>query len=126
MKLLSLLFSSAIVGLSTLGMVAMGELSYPSLARADEAEMADATGLDNAQKVAFVRDHQGQFGGGDQLRRFFFGDLEPIAVQPGGAGMVVNLYNRATDTTFAYCATFDVVVAVGEGRVMAFPDSEVR
>ena len=40
--------------------------------------------------------------------------------------MVVNLYNKATDTTFAYCATFDVVVAVGTGRVTAFPDSDVR
>jgi hypothetical protein len=88
--------------------------------------MPDATGLSPAQQVAFVEEHRGQFGGGDQLRRFFFGDLEPIAVQPGGAGMVVNLYNKATDTTFAYCATYDVVVAVGEGRVTAFPDDEVR
>ncbi|MBD1873434.1 hypothetical protein H6F75_08075 [Nodosilinea sp. FACHB-131] len=90
------------------------------------AQETNATGLSGAQQVAFVQEHRGQFGGGDQLRRFFFGDLEPISVQPGGAGMVVNLYNKATDTTFAYCATFDVVVAVGTGRVTAFPDGDVR
>ncbi|MBD1915182.1 MULTISPECIES: hypothetical protein [Cyanophyceae] len=90
------------------------------------AQETSATGLTGAQQVTFVQEHRGQFGGGDQLRRFFFGDLEPISVQPGGAGMVVNLYNKATDTTFAYCATFDVVVAVAPGRVTAFPDSDVR
>lgn len=118
MKLKSLLTKSAIAALLTTGL-----LSTVNPARAQETS---ATGLTPAQQVAFVQEHQGQFGGGDQLRRFFFGDLEPISVQPGGAGMVVNLYNKATDTTFAYCATFDVVVAVGTGRVTAFPDGDVR
>lgn len=45
--------------------------------------------------------HKGMFGSIDELRRYFFGDLEPISVQPGGAGMVVNLYNKANNTTFA-------------------------
>jgi hypothetical protein len=40
--------------------------------------------------------------------------------------MVVNLYNKASDTTFSYCATFDVVVAVGKGRVSEFPAAEVK
>jgi hypothetical protein len=89
-------------------------------------EMKDATGLTAMQKIEKVTKSKGQFGGGDQLRRFFFGDLEPLAVQPGGAGMVVNLYNKATDTTFAYCSTFDVVVAVKAGRVAQFAPSEVK
>jgi hypothetical protein len=89
-------------------------------------ETKDATGLTATQKVEKVTKNKGQFGGGDQLRRFFFGDLEPLAVQPGGAGMVVNLYNKATDTTFAYCATFDVVVAVKAGRVAQFAPGEVK
>ncbi|MGG6242318.1 hypothetical protein ACQ4N7_27200 [Nodosilinea sp. AN01ver1] len=101
-------------------------LSTAAISSASAQDMSSPTGLTAAQQVAFVQEHRGQFGGGDQLRRFFFGDLEPISVQPGGAGMVVNLYNKATDTTFAYCATFDVVVAVGTGRVMAFPDGDVR
>jgi hypothetical protein len=90
------------------------------------AETKDATGLTPTQKIEKVTKNKGQFGGGDQLRRFFFGDLEPLGVQPGGAGMVVNLYNKATDTTFAYCATFDVVVAVKAGKVTQFAPGEVK
>jgi hypothetical protein len=89
-------------------------------------EMKDATGLTPSQKIAMVTKQKGMFGGGDALRRYFFGDLEPISVQPGGAGMVVNLYNKATNTTFAYCATYDVVVAVKSGKVTAFEPSEVK
>jgi len=40
--------------------------------------------------------------------------------------MVVNLYNKANDVTFAYCATYDVVVAVKKGRVTTFLASEVK
>ncbi len=118
MKINALLANTAIAGLAITGLVAI------TPARAED--MPSPTGLTSAQQVAFVQEHKGQFGSGDQLRRFFFGDLEPISVQPGGAGMVVNLYNKATDTTFAYCATFDVVVAVGAGRIMAFPDGDVH
>lgn len=101
----------------------------PSSARmvaATVAETKDATGLTPTQKIEKVTKNKGQFGGGDQLRRFFFGDLEPLGVQPGGAGMVVNLYNKATDTTFAYCATYDVVVAVKAGKVTQFAPEEVK
>ena len=86
----------------------------------------DATGLTAQQQIAKIMQTKGQFGGGDQLRRYFFGDLEPISVQPGGAGMVVNLYNKANDTTFSYCATYDVVVAVKKGKVTRFLASEVK
>jgi hypothetical protein len=120
MKFNLLLTKSAIAALLTTGLLSITPI-HPA-----RAQDTDTTGLTTAQQVAFIQEHKGQFGGGDQLRRFFFGDLEPISVQPGGAGMVVNLYNEATDTTFAYCATYDVVIAVGSGRVMAFPDSAVR
>ncbi|BAZ10454.1 hypothetical protein NIES4071_22700 [Calothrix sp. NIES-4071] len=86
----------------------------------------DATGLTTSQKIDTLTKHKGQFGSGDELRRYFFGDLEPISVQPGGAGMVVNLYNKANNTTFAYCATYDVVVAIKQGRITAFNPSEVK
>lgn len=88
--------------------------------------MKDATGLTIQQKIDKVTQTKGQFGGGDQLRRFFFGDLEPLGVQPGGAGMVVNLYNKANNVTFSYCATFDVVVAVKMGKVTRFAPEEVK
>lgn len=126
MKFQFLLTGAALLSLMAPGVLTASTVSLLSASPASAQEMTDTTGLNNEQKVAFVEEHRGQFGGGDQLRRFFFGDLEPISVQPGGAGMVVNLYNKATDTTFAYCATYDVVVAVGEGRVTAFPDDQVR
>jgi hypothetical protein len=40
--------------------------------------------------------------------------------------MVVNLYNKANDYTFSYCATYDVVVAIKKGRVALFPSDEVK
>jgi hypothetical protein len=96
----------------------------PAIAAMDE--MKDTTGLTATQKIEKVTQNKGQFGGGDQLRRFFFGDLLPIGVQPGGAGMVVNLYNKANDITFAYCSTYDVVVAVKAGKVIQFAPGEVK
>ena len=39
------------------------------------------------EKIETVTKNKGQIGGGDQLRRFFYGDLLPLGVQPGGAGM---------------------------------------
>ncbi|XZO00546.1 MAG: hypothetical protein ACM65L_18760 [Microcoleus sp.] len=78
------------------------------------------------QKIDMITKNKGQIGSGDQLRRFFFGDLLPLGVQPGGAGMVVNLYNKANDVTFSYCATYDVVVAVKQGKVAMFSPNEVK
>lgn len=78
------------------------------------------------QQVDLIIKNKGQVGSGDQLRRFFYKDLTPIAVQPGGAGMVVNLYNKANNVTFSYCANYDVVVAVKSGKVTQFPADEVR
>jgi hypothetical protein len=86
----------------------------------------DATGLTVEQKIELIAKNKGKIGSGDELRRFFFGDLLPLSVQPGGAGMVVNLYNKANDMTFSYCATYDVVVAMKKGKVTEFPASEVK
>lgn len=98
----------------------------PSLNQTKAQEKKTATGLSVQQEIAMIIKTKGQFGSGDQLRRYFFGDLEPIGVQPGGANMVVNLYNKANDVTFAYCATYDVIVAVKPGRVTTFLASEVK
>jgi hypothetical protein len=78
------------------------------------------------KKIEQVSKNKGQAGSGDMIRRFFYGDLLPLGVQPGGAGMVVNLYNKANDYTFSYCATYDVVVAIKKGRVTQFPSNEVK
>jgi hypothetical protein len=125
MKFPALFATAVLVGTTTLWDAPLRAVN-PQLVQASAQGMKDSTGLTIQQKIARVTQHKGMFGGGDELRRYFFGDLEPISVQPGGAGMVVNLYNKANNITFAYCATYDVVVAVKTGRVMQFASSEVK
>lgn len=60
------------------------------------------------------------------LMRKYYKDLTPISIQPGGAGMVVNLYSKKEDTTISLCTTFDVVVAIKRGRITQFAASEVK
>ncbi|BAY21724.1 hypothetical protein NIES2100_14810 [Calothrix sp. NIES-2100] len=125
MKLAAMLTSVALVGCFTIWDAPIKAIN-PILAQASAAEAKDATGLTPQQKIEFLAKHKGEFGSGDALRRYFFGDLEPIAVQPGGAGMVVNLYNKTNDVTIAYCTTYDVVVAVKKGKVTKFAPDEVK
>lgn len=127
MKLTSVLASFAFVGLVAIAEVPLRVIN-PQLgqASAQEMQMKGPTDIPIQKKIAQITAHKGQLGGGDELRRYFFGDLLPIAVQPGGAGMVVLLYNKANDYTFAYCATYDVVVALKKGKVTKFEPSEVK
>jgi hypothetical protein len=97
-----------------------------SSSTASEPEMKDLTGMTPQQHIDMIASKKGKFGTADVMRRFFFGDLEPIGIQPGGAGMVVNLFNKKNDVTFSYCTTFDVVVAVKKGKVTQFPAAEVK
>lgn len=87
---------------------------------------ASAQELSVNQKIVLITKNKGQIGSGDQLRRFFYGDLEPIGIQPGGAGQVVNLYNKANNVTFSYCSTYDVIVAVKKGKIAKFEPNEVK
>jgi hypothetical protein len=129
----SLLTTVAIAGIVSVWDLPLKAIN-PSLVQASaqevkqmqKAEMKDATGLTAQKKIEMLMKNKGQFGSGDQLRRFFFGDLEPISVQPGGAGMVVNLYNKANNVTIAYCATYDVVVNIKQGKITRFEPSEVK
>jgi hypothetical protein len=129
MKFNSLLATTALLGTITVGNIAY-QITNPDAqvlaAQQVKQETKDATGLTVQQKIDMLTKNKGQFGSGDQLRRYFFGDLEPIGIQPGGAGMVVNLYNKANNITFAYCSTFDVIVAVKEGKVKSFAPAEVK
>ncbi|MBW4692425.1 MAG: hypothetical protein KME27_11735 [Lyngbya sp. HA4199-MV5] len=124
MKLASLLTGIAMVGLVTVGDASLKAFN-PSVGTAIAAE-AKQSGPSVQEKIALITKNKGQIGGGDQLRRFFYGDLEPIGIQVGGAGHVVNLYNKANDVTFSYCSTYDVVVAVKKGKVAQFPAAEVK
>lgn len=106
MKLAPLLTSVALVGFFTVWDAPLKAIN-PSLVQASAAEEFSVS-----QKLDLLTKSKGQIGSGDQLRRFFFGDLEPIGIQAGGAGHVVNLYNKANDVTFSYCSTYDVIVAI--------------
>jgi hypothetical protein len=69
---------------------------------------------------------KGKPGSGDLMRKSYVKDLTPIGIQPGGAGMVVNLYSKKDDTTLSLCTTFDVVVAVKKGKIAKFAPAEVK
>jgi hypothetical protein len=106
--------------------ISVGDMAIHSFLPQFQESAIAAPEMTVQEKIETVNKNKGQIGGGDQLRRFFFGDLLPLGVQPGGAGMVVNLYNKANDVTFSYCATYDVVVAVKKGKVAMFPAAEVK
>jgi hypothetical protein len=125
MKITPLLTSVALASLVTVWDAPIKAIN-PTLVTASAQSMQDSMGISTQQKIAEITKNKGKKGSGDQLRKYFLGDLEPLAVQPGGAGMVVNLYNKASNTTFSYCATYDVVVAVKSGRVPKFAAAEVK
>ena len=120
LKLAPLLTSVALVGFFTVWDAPLKVIN-PLLVQASAAEEMSV-----AQKLDLLTKSKGQIGSGDQLRRFFFGDLEPIGIQVGGAGHVVNLYNKANNVTFAYCSHYDVIVAIKKGKVTKFEPSEVK
>jgi hypothetical protein len=124
MKLTHLLMTIVLAGLFNVWDAPL-KMVNPQLVQAS-AQMKGPTDISADQKIEIITKNKGQIGSGDQLRRYFYGDLEPLGVQPGGAGMVVNLYNKANDVTFSYCATFDVVVAARKGKVKEFPAAEVK
>jgi hypothetical protein len=90
------------------------------------ADPADPTPPTIEKKLALLQKLRDELGSGDTIRRLFFGDLQPIALQPGGAGTVVHLYNKANDVTIAYCATYDVFLAARLGRVTEFEPAEIK
>ena len=119
-------FSPFFAPLALASVISVGDVAVHSFLPHFQESAIAAPQMSVMEKIETVTKNKGQIGGGDQLRRFFYGDLLPIGVQPGGAGMVVNLYNKANDVTFSYCATYDVVVAVKKGKVAMFPAGEVK
>jgi hypothetical protein len=124
LKLKSLSFLLAPLALASV--ITVGDVALHSFLPQAQNTAIAAPPSASQEQIELITASKGKPGSGDQLRRFFYGDLEPLAVQPGGAGMVVNLYNKKNDVTFSYCATYDVVVAVKKGRVAMFPASEVK
>ena len=122
LKSLSPLFAP----LALAGAISVGDVAVHSFLPQFQNTAIAAPEMTVQEKIDTISKSKGQVGSGDQLRRFFYGDLLPLGVQSGGAGMVVNLYNKANDVTFSYCATYDVVVAVKNGKVPTFTAAEVK
>jgi hypothetical protein len=86
---------------------------------------ASAQEMANQSKIARILALKGKAGSADLMRQSYK-DLTPIGIQPGGAGMVVNLYSKKENTTLSLCTTYDVVVAAKKGRIAKFPPAEVK
>jgi hypothetical protein len=125
MKLSSLFAATSIAGLVAVSAVPLQALvpgSFQASAKGVQL-VASATSQQKIDKITAVK---GMPGSGDLLRKLYAKDLTPVGIQPGGAGMVVNLYSKADDTTLSLCTTFDVVVAVKKGLVPKFDSNDVK
>jgi hypothetical protein len=114
--------TSMLAAIGILGSVTALPVGLPIVKPASFQAFAQGMGQDKiAQVVAFKGKPESA-----ALMRKLYKDLTPIGIQPGGAGMVVNLYSKKEDTTLSLCTTFDVVVAAKKGKVAKFPPAEVK
>lgn len=113
-----------------LGTIAIANVPFQSFApnslQAFAQEVKIAQTETTQAKIDQITAIKGKPGSGDLLRKLYPEDLNPIGVQPGGAGMVVNLYSKKNDTTLSLCTVYDVVVAVKKGKIARFKPSEVK
>ncbi|MDX2239462.1 MAG: hypothetical protein NW224_02155 [Leptolyngbyaceae cyanobacterium bins.302] len=123
MKLTSLMTGVAMVGLVTAGSGVLNVIPS-SVDQAVAAQIKQSRSA-TQDKIVAIGKIKGKPGSADLMRKGFK-DLQPIGIQPGGAGMVVNLYSKNEDTTLSLCTMFDVVVAVKKGRIEKFPPNEVK
>ncbi len=119
MKSTSLLTTIAIAGLLT---VSSPVIAFTIDSTSLQASAQELTSQNKIDQIVAVKGKPESAN----LMRQFYKDLTPIGIQPGGAGMVVNLYSKKDDTTLSLCTTFDVVVAVKKGRIAKFQPAEVK
>ncbi|WP_019500371.1 hypothetical protein [Pseudanabaena sp. PCC 6802] len=124
MKLSTLLATTAIASAVTISTIPLQAFS-PNLGQvaAQEIKVAAVTAQQKIDQIIAVK---GKPGSAALMRKLYEKDLTPIGIQPGGAGMVVNLYSKKDDTTLSLCTTFDVVVAVKKGAIAQFDPGEVK
>lgn len=124
MKLSTLLATTAIASAVTISTIPLQAFSPNSgQVSAQEIKVAAVTAQQKIDQIIAVK---GKPGSAALMRKLYEKDLTPIGIQPGGAGMVVNLYSKKDDTTLSLCTTFDVVVAVKKGAIAQFEPSEVK
>jgi hypothetical protein len=119
MKSNSTLVSIAIAGAIVASPILLSAVGVPAL------QVSAQQNLNAQQKIAGIVAVKGKPTSA-QLMREYYKDLTPIGIQPGGAGMVVNLYSKKDDTTLSLCTMYDVVVAVKKGRIAKFDPQEVK
>ncbi|WP_404788111.1 hypothetical protein [Altericista sp. CCNU0014] len=125
MKFTSALTTVALLGLVTVWDVPLKAIN-PSLVQASAQQVKIAASETSQQKIAQLTAIKGKPGSADLARKLYVKDLTPIGIQPGGAGMVVNLYSKKDNTTISLCTTFDVIVAVKQGKITKFAAAEVK
>jgi hypothetical protein len=125
MKFTSLCASFVLLGLVTVWDAPLKAIN-PSLVQASAQEIKIAEGETSQQKIDQLTAVKGKPGSAELMRKLYVKVLMPIGIQPGGAGMVVNLYSKADDTTISLCTTYDVIVAVKKGKVTKFDPAEVK
>jgi hypothetical protein len=127
MKLTSFV-SSTIATMVLAGTITVGTVPFqainPHFSQASAKEVM-AKELSSQEKIAQIAAIKGKPGSADLMRQYYK-DLTPIGIQPGGAGMVVNLYSKKENTTLSLCTVYDVVVAVKKGEIAKFPAAEVK
>jgi hypothetical protein len=125
MKITSILTTVALLGLITVWDAPLKAVN-PSLVQASAQQIKTAAGETSQQKIDQLTAIKGKPGSADLARKLYVKDLSPIGIQPGGAGMVVNLYSKKDNTTVSLCTTFDVIVAVKQGKITKFAADEVK
>jgi hypothetical protein len=125
MRFTALLTTTAIAGIISISSIPLPAFNSNSSAALAQEVLVAATPTAQ-QKIDQITPVKGKPGSGDLLRKLYVKDLSPIGIQPGGAGMVVNLYSKKDDTTLSLCTTFDVVVAVKKGKIAKFTPAEVK
>lgn len=125
MKFTSVLTTVALLGLVTVWDAPLKAIN-PSLVQASAQQVKIAAGETSQQKIVRLTAIKGKPGSADLARKLYVKDLTPIGIQPGGAGMVVNLYSKKDNTTISLCTTFDVIVAVKQGKITKFAAAEVK
>jgi hypothetical protein len=125
MKFTSVLSTVVLLGLVTVWDAPLKAVN-PSLVQASAQVVKIAAGETTQQKIDQLTALKGKPGSGDLLRQLYVKDLTPIGIQPGGAGMVVNLYSKVDNTTISLCTTYDVIVAVKKGKIAKFAPAEVK
>jgi len=97
---------ASVVTLSAIPLQTFNPNSFQASAQEMKKEAASETAQQKIDQITAVK---GKPPSGPLLRKLYAKDLTPIGIQPGGAGMVVNLYSKKDDTTLSLCTTFDVV-----------------